>query len=93
MHIGGQAWNIYIPGNVADRWDGKRGYKRLASQLAVKWDQPYSVTMGWLQCGLSYSLLRSSIQCLRGAHSSCGHVIGLGAVTLPVELICVEARV
>ena len=32
-------------------------YKRLASLLAVKWDQPYSVTMGWLQCSLSYSLL------------------------------------
>ena len=25
-------------------------YKRLASLLADKWDQPYSVTMNWLRC-------------------------------------------
>ena len=45
-------------------------YKRLASMLAEKWNQPYSSTMGWLQCRLSFSLLRSSIMCLRGARSS-----------------------
>ncbi len=42
-------------------------YKRLASILAVKWKQPYSSTIGWLRCRLSFSLLRSSI---RGARSS-----------------------
>ena len=68
-------------------------YKCLASQLAVKWDQPYNVAMGWLQCSLSYSLLRSSIQCLHGARSSCGHVVGLDTVTPPVDLIYIEARV
>ncbi len=36
-------------------------YKRLASMLAEKWNQPYSSTMGWLCCRLSFSLLRSSI--------------------------------
>ena len=25
-------------------------YKRLASLLADKWDQPYSLTMNWLRC-------------------------------------------
>ena len=45
-------------------------YKRLASMLADKWKQPYSTTMGWLRCRLSFSLLRSSIRCLRGARSS-----------------------
>ena len=45
-------------------------YKRLASMLADKWKQPYSSTMGWLRCRLSFSLLRSSIMCLRGARSS-----------------------
>ena len=45
-------------------------YKRLASMLAEKWKQPYSTTMGWLRCRLSFCLLRSSIMCLRGARSS-----------------------
>ena len=36
-------------------------YKRLASHLANKWDQPYSTTMSWLRCRLTFSLLRSAI--------------------------------
>ena len=45
-------------------------YKRLASMLSDKWKQPYSTTIGWLRCRISFSLLRSSIMCLRGARSS-----------------------
>ena len=45
-------------------------YKRLASRLAEKRDQPYSCTMNWLRCLLSFSLLRSAIRCFRGARSS-----------------------
>ena len=48
-------------------------YKRLASMLASKWDQPYSCTLAWLRCRLAFSLLRAAIQCLRGARSSGGH--------------------
>ena len=48
-------------------------YKRLASCLALKWDYTYSSTMSWLCCRLTFSLLRSAIQCIRGAQSSCGH--------------------
>ena len=48
-------------------------YKRLASCLAMKWDHPYPSTMSWLRCRLTFSLLRSAIQCIRGARSSCGH--------------------
>ena len=48
-------------------------YKQLAGCLAEKWDQPYSnSTMAWLRCRLSYSLLRSAIQCIRGARSCSG---------------------
>ena len=32
-------------------------YKRLASPLASKWNDHYSITMGWLRCSLLYSLL------------------------------------
>ena len=53
-------------------------YKCLASLLAKKWDQPYNTTMDWLQCTLSYSLLRSTILCLHGYHSSHGHAIRTG---------------
>ena len=45
-------------------------YKRLASLLSQKWDFPYSTTLCWLRCHLCYSLLRSSIQAIRGARSS-----------------------
>ena len=45
-------------------------YKRLAILLALKWDQPYSSTMSWLRSRLTFSLLRSAIQSIRGARSS-----------------------
>ena len=45
-------------------------YKRLASNLSVHHNKPYSHTLNWLRCRLSFSLLRSAILCLRGARSS-----------------------
>lgn len=51
-------------------------YKRLATSLAEKWSQPYSITMNWLRCRISFSLLRSSIRCLRGARSTIGKPVG-----------------
>ncbi len=59
-------------------------YKCLASRLAEKTDQPYSGTMNWLRCLLSFCLLRSTIQCIRGARSSKGWVMG---PPIPVDLI------
>ncbi len=47
-------------------------YKRLASMLSSKWDQTYNSTLRWLRCRLAFSLLRSSIQAIRGARSSQG---------------------
>ena len=41
-------------------------YRRLASLLASKRDEPYSVVMGWLRCLFSFLLLRASIMCVRG---------------------------
>ena len=54
-------------------------YKRLASCLANKWDQQYAPTMSWLRCRLVFSLLRSAIQCIRGARSSLGHATKIPA--------------
>ena len=47
-------------------------YKRLVSMLAQKLDHPYSTTLWWLGCRLTFSLIRSAIQALRGARSSRG---------------------
>jgi len=60
-------------------------YKRLASLLAVKRDQPYSLVLSWLRCNLSFSLLRSAITCLRGARSSRGFPARIGALDLAVS--------
>ena len=48
-------------------------YKRIASLIAEKWDQPYSRTLFWLRCKLSFSLLRSAIMCIQGSRSSYHH--------------------
>ena len=45
-------------------------YKRIASMLAEKKHFPFSMSMGLIRCHISYSLLRSSIMCVRGARSS-----------------------
>ena len=62
-------------------------YKRLASRLAEKWEQTYCSTLYWLRARLSFSLLRSAIQCIRGARSSRGHAVK----SSPIDLISSEA--
>ena len=64
-------------------------YKRLASLLADKWDQPYSSTLCWVRSRLAFSLLRSAIQCIRGARSSVGHAI---KSIPPIDLVNAEAQ-
>ena len=71
---------------------GKQGttfYKRLACLLADKWDQPYSSTLCWLRCRISFSLLRSAIQCIRGARSTRGHPI---KEFHPIDLVNAESE-
>ncbi len=53
-------------------------YKHLASLLSSKTNKSYSQT---IRCRLSFALLRSAIQCIRGARSS--H----GLLSLPPKLI------
>ena len=66
-------------------------YKRLGSLLAEKWDTPYATVMGWLRCRLSFSLLCSSILCIRGARSTRGHA---ACQTIPsVDLASREAAI
>ena len=65
-------------------------YKRLASLLTDHWDQPYSCTMNWLRCTISFSLLRSAVQCIRGARSSRGRYV---KSVSPVDLVTAETNI
>ena len=51
--------------------------KRLAEQIADRRHQCLSSIMGWLRTRLCFSLLRSSINCLRGSRVSPKHPPGL----------------
>ena len=64
-------------------------YKRLASLLYTKQEQFYGATIAWIRCCLSFSLLCSSIMCLRGARSSQGRAFRINAIDLAVA----EAKV
>ena len=64
-------------------------YKRLASMLSVKWDQPHSSTLCWIHSRLSNSLLRSAIQSIGGARSSTSHAI---KSTSPIDLVNAVAQ-
>ena len=45
-------------------------YCRIASMLSEKQHTPYSKTMQWIRCKLSFGLLRSTILCIRGSRST-----------------------
>ncbi|XP_065177350.1 uncharacterized protein LOC135808131 [Sycon ciliatum] len=45
-------------------------YKRIASLIAEKSGEPYSVVMSFIRCRLSFALLRASVMCLRGGSRS-----------------------
>ena len=64
-------------------------YKRLASLLVSKWGDEYCVVMGWLHCSLCFSLLRSAIVCMSGAHSSIGY---FHKATPPLDLVRVKSN-
>ena len=64
-------------------------FKRLASLIAEKRDQLYSKTLGWLRCCTSFALLRSCIQCIRGARSSLNKAV----YNVPIDLVNTESDI
>ena len=64
-------------------------YKHLTSLLSHKWRDEYSSVMGWLRCSLSFSLLRSAIQCIRGARSSISNYV---SAPPPMDLVRAESN-
>ena len=67
-------------------------YRRLATLIAEKQKQPYSRTLHWLRCKLSFSLLRLSIMCLRGARSSIHHPAGSSSLGDSIDLHYSESK-
>ena len=63
-------------------------YKRIATLIAERRDQPYSRTLFWVRCKLSFSLLRSAIMCIRGSRSSYHHPAGM--LREAIDLTCSE---
>ena len=60
-------------------------YKRIASMIADKQNKPYSKTMNWLRCKLTFSLLRSAIVCLHGSRSSLHNPINCESIDLALS--------
>ena len=67
-------------------------YKRLASMISEKRDTPYSQTINWIRCKLSFALLRSSIMSIRGARSSRHHPM-YEANQGPIDLQLAEGQI
>jgi len=51
-------------------------YKQLAEPVSKKWEESYSVTMGWMRCRLSFaSFEKCHPMGTRGSHSSFGRPV------------------
>jgi len=62
-------------------------YKRLANLLSIQRNIPYPTLMGWLCSTLNFSLLKSSILCVRGSRSHSGHPVSHA----PADLVLAES--
>ena len=63
-------------------------YKRLAALISEKRNDQYSATMAWIRTRLCFTLVRSSIMCLRGARSSKSRYLQRD----PFAVVAAEAR-
>ena len=64
--------------------------RHLASLLAAQHDEPYSIVMSWLRSQIGFSLLRSSIMCLRGSRGPSANRIDHSSAP---SLVVSQARV
>ena len=69
-------------------------FLRLASLLLDMRAQPYSMTLGFIRCKITFSLLDSTIMCLRGTRSSFHSpaLDKIGDNDQPLDLIASAAR-
>ena len=67
-------------------------YRRIASLIAEKQQQPYSCSR-WDACWASRSGLRLAIMCLKGARSFTHPPTGLSEIGEPINLTCSWSRI
>ena len=65
-------------------------FKRISSMIADKTDQPYHSVIRLIRCKLTFSLLRSTITCLRGSRSSSKSIHHTNTIA---DLALIEGRV
>lgn len=68
-------------------------YKRLASMIAEKREQPYNTVMAWIRCRMSFSLLRSAIMCIRGSRSATNRPAQPSLDEAAIDLAVHEGRI
>jgi len=66
------AWLINSLGFLNFWWNGKSCHL-CTNLLSIQCNIPYPLIIGWLHCTFNFSLLKSSIMCIRGSRSSYGH--------------------
>jgi len=79
--FGGWSMEVLPPFFSTSGGMGRAAYKHFTRLLSEKWSSPYTVVMG---CSLGFSLLHSSIMCIRGLHSRSKHPCVPPAVDLAV---------
>jgi len=68
-------------------------FKRLAGLISEKHDQPYSSTLSFIRCTITFSLIDSAITCLRGLRSAFhAPARDLNLTDHPLDLIRAEVQ-
>ena len=60
-------------------------FKRLAELLANKRNLPYSITLAWMRCHVSFALMKSTISCIRGSRVCRRRHTDMGIATVVTE--------
>ena len=60
-------------------------FKRLAELLADKRNLPYSITLAWMRCHVSFALMKSTISCIRGSRVCRRRHTDMGIATVVAE--------
>ena len=68
-------------------------YKKLASMITTKHNKSSNQTINWLSCRLSFSLLHSSIMCIRGSCSSANHPASYHISEAAIDRALYDSRV
>ena len=60
--------------------------KRISDYLAVKWERPFGVIMGWIRARLSFAILRATMLCVRGSRTKWRSLGIIDGASLPLTV-------